>query len=222
MKMPPWSYSSLTAFETCPRQYKHVKITKDVVEIKHEATTWGSTVHKHLEDRARDGTPLPQAIAQYEPIIAPIANSRGDKLIEQQFALSSDLKPTTWTAENAWCRGIVDIGVLTSKQAVLLDWKTGKRKTDSSQLKLFAGMAFAHYESVTTVVTGFIWLKANKVDKQRFEREDVPLIWGEFLPRVKRMERAFAEDKFPPKPSGLCGKWCPVPRYKCEFSGRKE
>jgi hypothetical protein len=222
MKMPPWSYSSLTAFETCPRQYKHVKILKDVTEIKHEATTWGSTVHKHLEDRARDGVPLPASIAHYEPIVAPIIDSKGQKIIEQQFALAADMKTTTWMADNAWCRGIVDIGVLTRKSALLLDFKTGKRKTDSTQLKLFAGLAFAHYPDIRTVYTGFLWLKAGKVDKQRFERDDIPMIWAEFLPRVKRMERAFAEDKFPPKPSGLCGKWCPVPRYKCEFSGKQE
>jgi len=221
MKTPPWSYSSLTSFETCNKRYYHLKVAKDVVETPHEATTWGSTVHKFMEDRVRDGTPLPVSVAGYEALIAPIIAKSGEKLIEQQYAINAAMQPTTWMADDAWCRGIVDVGVLTGNKALLLDWKTGKRKVDSSQLKLFAGLAFAHYPQVETVFTGFVWLKEGRVDKQKFEREDSAAIWQEFLPRVRRLERAYEESKFPPKPSGLCSKWCPVPRRLCEFSGKQ-
>jgi hypothetical protein len=111
--------------------------------------------------------------------------------------------------------------VLNGNKALLLDWKTGKRKFDSSQLKLFAGLAFAHYPQVEIVFTGFVWLKEGKIDKDTFTREDVPAIWQEFVPRVRRLERAYEEDKFPPKPSGLCSKWCPVPNRLCKFSGKQ-
>lgn len=221
MKIPPWSYSSLTSFETCGKRHYHLKVAKDVVETPHEATAWGSTVHKYMEDRAKDGTPLPVSVAGYEKLVAPIIAKAGEKLIEQQFAINAAMQPTTWMAPDAWCRGIVDIGVLTGTKALLLDWKTGKRKVDSSQLKLFAGLAFAHYPQVNTVVTGFVWLKEGKVDKNTFTREDVPAIWQEFVPRVRRLERAYEESKFPPKPSGLCRSWCPVPNRLCEFSGKK-
>lgn len=220
MKTPPWSYSGLTSFETCPKRYFHIKVAKDVMDSPGEAAIWGSTVHKHLEDRVRDGIPLPQSIAGYERLAVPIVAHVGQKLVEQQMAVDVNLTPVDWTSDMAWCRGIVDVGVLTGKRVVLLDWKTGKRKADSDQLKLFAGLAFAHYPQLEVAVTGFVWLKAGVVDKQRFERSQVPFIWQEFLPRVQRLERAYGEDKFPPKPSGLCSKWCPVPRHKCEFSGK--
>ncbi len=218
-KIPPWSYSSLTSFETCGKRFYHLKVAKDVVDVPHESATWGSTVHKHLEDRVRDGTPLPSALAGYEKLAAPLADKPG-RLVEQQFAVTAGLQPTGWTSSDAWCRGIVDVGVLTSKRAVLLDWKTGKRKPGSDQLKLFAGLAFAHYPTIEMVSTGFVWLAANVVDRAKFNREDVPVIWQEFIPRVRRLELAYETGKFGPRPSGLCGKWCPVPKSLCEFSGR--
>lgn len=221
MKTPPWSYSSLTSFETCPKRYFHIKVAKDVVDVPHESATWGSTVHKHLEDRLRDGTPLPQALAGYEKLVKPIVERDGEKLIEQQFAVNSELQPTGWTSSDAWCRGIVDVGVLTGKRALLLDWKTGKRKSDSDQLKLFAGMAFAHYPDLEVVFTGFVWLSTNVVDRQRFVRSEIPVIWREFVPRVRRLELAYEGRRFLPKPSGLCAKWCPVPKSMCEFSGKR-
>lgn len=170
--MPPWSYSSLTSYETCPKRYFHIKVAKDVVDVPGEAARWGSTVHKHLEDRVRDGTPLPASISSYEPLVAKIANSPNEKLIECEMAVTRDLKPTEWTAPDAWCRGIVDVGLLTGKRALLLDWKTGKRKPESTQLQLFAGLAFSHHPHLEHVSTGFVWLQANKIDKANFAKSD--------------------------------------------------
>lgn len=224
MTMPAWSYSSLTSFETCPKRYYHIKVAKDVVDTPGEAATWGSTVHKYLEDRVRDGTPLPVSVSHYEGLAAPIANSSGVKIVEQQMAVNKNLQPTEWMATDAWCRGIVDVGIVSTSQdrALLLDWKTGKRKPDNDQLMLFAGLAFSHYAELRVVQTGFVWLKEGKVDKQAFRREEAPVIWQKFVPRVNRMERAFNEGKFHPKPSGLCARYCPVPHYQCEFSGKQQ
>lgn len=219
--MPPWSYSGLTSFETCPKRYYHIKVAKDIKDSAGEAALWGQVVHKHLENRVRSGVPLPITVAGYEGLAAKIANLPGEKLVEQQLAVTAGLAPTTWEDPNAWCRGIIDVGVITygGRQALLLDWKTGKRKPDNDQLMLFAGLAFSHYSALNAVQTGFVWLKDKKVDKQAFTREDVPRIWQHFLPRVERMKLAYTKANFPPKPSGLCKKYCPVSRHQCEFSG---
>jgi hypothetical protein len=218
--MNAWSFSSLTSFEQCPKRYYHIKVAKDVVETPHEATTWGKTVHTHLENRARDGTPLPSVLADMEPLVARIVDTPGIKLVEQQWAVNEQLKPTGWFDADAWCRGIVDIGVLTGKRAVMLDWKTGKRKVDSDQLQLFAGLAFSHYPDLEVVFTGFVWLKDRKVDRKDYTKGDIPTIWQTFVPRVSRLKSSFETGKFPPKPSGLCRKHCPVPKSKCVFSGK--
>jgi hypothetical protein len=220
-KQPPWSYSALTSFETCPKRYFHIKVAKDVHDRPGEAALWGSTVHKHLEDRVRDGTCLPESIAAYEKIVAPIVNSSGTKLVEEPMAVNVNLQPVAWTSPDAWCRGIVDLGILssTNSKALLIDWKTGKRKPDNDQLMLFAGLAFSHYADLRTVTTAFVWLKECKIDKRHFERDDTAKIWTAFIPRVQRLERAYQKTNFPPKPSGLCARYCPVSKNKCEFSG---
>ena len=220
--MPAWSYSSLTAFETCPKRYFHIKVAKNVTEVPGDAATWGQTVHKYLEDRVRDATPLPEAVSHYESLVAPLVSRPGTVIAEQQLAVNKDLQPTGWMSTDTWCRGIIDVGIISPSgtSAVLLDWKTGKRKPDNDQLKLFAGMAFAHNPELMKIQTGFVWLKENKIDKDSFTRSDVPAIWNTFMPRVIRMERAFKDGSFPPKPSGLCRKWCPVPKSMCSFSGQ--
>lgn len=220
--MPAWSFSSLTSFETCPKRYFHIKVAKDVVDVPGDAATWGQQVHKHLEDRAADKTPLPESLGHLETIIAPVLAKPGTLLVEHQMAITKDLKPTEWFSPDAWCRGIVDLGVVTPSgtSALLLDWKTGKRKPDNDQLMLFAALSFAHRHDLQEARTAFVWLKEGKVDKKKFVRGDIPAIWQHFVPRVKRMERAYTEAQFAPKPSGLCAKYCPVPRSKCQFSGK--
>ena len=221
MKKPtrPWSYSALNAFETCPRRYQLTRVTKEVVEKQHEASIWGNRVHKHLEDYANKKANLPDNLKQYAKYVDKIFTYEGKRVVEQRMAIDNNFKPTKWMAKNVWCRGIIDIGVVGSKTAYLLDWKTGKRKPDSDQLKLFAALAFAHYPYIEKIVCGFIWLKESKFDKEIYTKDDIQDIWAEFLPRVDRLEIAFDEDKWQAKPSGLCRNWCPVGSKLCEFCG---
>lgn len=214
-----WSYSALTAFETCPRRYQLTRVTKQAVEKQTDATIWGNKVHKALELCAKGEKSLPEDMKQYEKYVHKILQYEGKRIIEERMALNKEFRPTKWMAKDVWVRGIVDIGVIGSETAYLLDWKTGKRKPDNDQLKLFAIMAFTHFPWVDEVVTGFIWLKEGKFDKARFNREELTELWNEFLPRVKRLEVAYEEDKWIPKPSGLCKNWCPVGKTLCEFCG---
>ena len=218
--MPPWSYSSLTAFETCPKKYYHLRIAKDVLDPPGEAAVWGQTVHKHLEEFVRDGTILPKSLSYLTGIVSLIANKPGDKLVEAQMAITPGYSPTNWFDKQAWCRGIVDVGIVRDDRAVLLDYKTGKRKPDIDQLQLFAGLVFSHYPAVNSVRTGFLWLKEGRMDSDVFKREQVSDIWKTFIPRVRRMEIAYEEDKWPAKPSGLCRAWCSVGKDRCQFCGQ--
>lgn len=216
----PWSYSSLSAFETCPRRFKLTRITKEVKEPPSEAMNHGNEVHKALENHINGVAPLPDKYKSYRNMVDRVIAAPGDKLVEFKFALTSSYKPTTFFAPDAWVRGVIDLGVVNDTSAVILDWKTGKPKPDADQLKLFAVAAFAQYPHMEKVKTGYVWLAHNKIDSCTFKKENVAEIWQEFIPRVVRLTRAAEKDNFPPKPSGLCGKWCPVTNDKCEFSGR--
>lgn len=217
-----WSYSALNAFETCPKRYYLTKITKQVVEPQTEATLWGNRVHKAFEMKFKSNQPFPETMKQFEPAAeAVIAMAKGSKLeAETKMALTSNFKPTTWFAKDVWVRGITDFTVTKGDKVLIGDIKTGKPTPGSAQLRLTAAMTFAQKPYVKTIVNTFLWLKTDTQTTEVFTRDDIPTIWQEFMPRVERLNNAVAENKFPPKPSGLCRAYCPVPKGLCEFSGR--
>lgn len=220
MSKPAWSYSSLTAFELCPRKYYETRVAKTVKEPETEVLRWGNAVHKALEERLRDGKELPKDMAQWEPLAAKLEARTGEIKVEQQLCVNHILSPTDWFGKDAWCRGVVDFMLIDDKKILALDWKTGKPKTDHDQLKLFAALLFHHYPAVEKVVTGYVWLAhGNKITTETFTRASVSDIWGEYLPRVRRLEHAMANDKWIPKPSGICRGWCYC--TGCEFNQRK-
>lgn len=212
----PWSYSSLTAFETCPRRYYLTRVAKQVKEPPTEATIHGNAVHKALENAVLGAEALPEKYKQWQPIVMKVRGTPGKKLVEEKFALTSSFKPTTFFAKDAWVRGVIDLGVAGTKTAVILDYKTGKVKVDGDQLRLFAGAAFATMPWIERARTGYIWLAHNKVTSADYTRDDVPAIWAEFASRVQRLQVAAESDKWLPRPSGLCG-WCPVGKNHCDF-----
>lgn len=213
--MQAWSYSTLTSYETCPRRHYLTKVARTVTEPQTEAIVWGNTVHKALETRANTGAELPVVIKPYEQLVDSIRSAPGELVVERKFAIDKQFKPTEW--KTSWARGIVDIGVINGNKASLFDWKTGKVKPDSDQMKLMALLTMATYDQITVVDTAFVYLKHNHIDKENFTRDQVPDLWNEFLPRVTRMEKAYEQDKWEPKPSGLCRSWCPC--TGCEFNG---
>lgn len=217
--MKAWSFSSLSAFETCPYQYYRTRVAKDVVEPDTEATIWGKKVHLALEERVRDKTPLPDWATIWEPIAARF-DRFGDKVFcERKIALNKNFQPTEFFAEDCWYRGVIDLGV-TLKTALLFDYKTGKMKDSHDQLDLFAASFMASEPSVESCRTGYIWLKDKKITSREIPRTETPVIWQRFVPRVARLEAAFDKDRWPCKPSGLCNGWCPV--TNCEFWRKKK
>jgi hypothetical protein len=224
MANPPWTYSQLDSFENCPKKFYHLKVARDVVEPPTVHTEWGTRVHTALEDYVKDGTPLPEGMTQWDGIASKLKALPGEKHTEIQFAIDANFQPCDW--KGSWSRGIADLLVIYKDKALVADYKTGKRKP-TEQLDLYANYVFHHYPQVNVVTTGFIWLKEKKVDwnsgrpgKQPIYRAEVPFVWAEFLPRVRKLESAYERDKWPAKTSGLCKAWCPV--LSCEFNGRRK
>lgn len=216
----PWSYSSLTAFETCPKRFELTRLLKKVKEPQTEATLHGNEVHKALELATLGTKALDEKYQQYQPLVERLRAKPGKRLVEYKFGLTKGFRPTEFFGNDVWVRGVIDYALVQPKHAFVLDHKTGKPKTDADQLKLFAGVAFASFPYVETVKTGYLWLAHDKMDSQTFTKDDVPGIWADFGSRVQRMEHAQKTNTFPPRPSGLCRQWCPVGRSLCEFCGK--
>ena len=212
------SYSSIKMYDNCPKRFFHQRIAKHVTDPGGDATVYGERLHKMLEERLRDDVELPVEAAPYAPLVDAVLRSVGDGtlMVEQELTLSRKLKPTGWWDADAWMRSKLDVLVLKGKKAVVLDWKTGKRRPDFAQLELFALQVFTHHKQVKEVMSGFVWLKDGAIDQQRYYRDNIGELWSNLLNKVSRIERSLQESDWPAKPSGLC-KFCPA-RHLCDFA----
>lgn len=214
-----WSYSALTAFETCPWRYYLTKIKKEVVEPTTPATAEGRQAHKALELHLTGQQWLPEKYKAWVPLAERVKQTEGRLEVERRYALTSSYRETDYYAKDVWLRVVFDVQVVRPRNAIVLDWKTGKRKLDIDQNKLFAATAFELHPNINEVRTGYIWLKEMKLDTQTYQRQELPQLWQDFSARVHRMEKAVDTGDFPKRPSGLCRQWCPVGKARCEHCG---
>ncbi len=217
MSRPAWSYTALNTFVQCPRQYQLTKVTKELPFVETEEIKYGKEVHKALELRVKDDKALPAYLSHLEPLMQTITSSDGTKHTERKQTINEEFKPVTWFSKEAWCRSIDDISIKKKNETWIGDYKTGKRRPGSDQLMLFAAIEMHHDPVVERVKTSFIWTKDKKIDTETYTRDQLSAIWKHFMPKVARLEAAFEQDKWPAKPSGLCG-WCPATKAQCEFA----
>lgn len=218
--MVAWSHSVLDSFETCPLRHKLTKITKVVKEPQTTEMAYGNRVHKELELRIGKKTPLSE-FSRYEEVAAALERKAvgGQIVAEQRMALNAQFQPVSFFDKATWVRAITDVSIYKGSKAFVGDYKTGNPKPNSPQLRLTAAVTFATYPYIEEIHNAFIWLKTGTLTKEVFHKADAPSIWQEFMPKVQRLEIAIAEDKFPPKPSGLCKNYCPVPHSLCQYRG---
>lgn len=217
-----WSYSKLKNYKTCPRRYHDIdveKIYKEDEKGEDSALAIGNRIHKNLEERVRDGKPLPADIAHLEDAMARLAARPGRILVEQQLAIKEDLSPTDWFNRQTWYRAKCDyLNIATNgKVALAIDYKTGKILEESVQLALMAETIFSHFPTVDAVRTEFWWLKDDASSREDFYRSKRHETWAPILPQVMQLKHAHDTLTFPPTSNGLCKNHCIVsgcPFYK--------
>jgi len=205
-----WSYSKLKNYETCPKRYWHIDVQRDVKEEEGEALTYGNQLHDALAKRIGKGVPLPEPFKNMEKWAERILTGGGNILVEQKLAIREDFGPTDWFGKDAWYRGIGDVIKIIEDVALIVDWKTGKIIEDGSQLALMAQCVFTHHPTVQKVRSEFVWLKEDATTRADFDRNDMVGVWKGLWPRVQALKQAHDQMIFPPKPGGLCRRWCPV------------
>lgn len=212
------TFSKLDNFETCPRQYEARYVLKNVPFVPSDESLYGDRFHKAMEERLCFGDCLPNEFKDYEDIIDGISKLfDGDKYCELQLAMREDGSPCGYNDPDYFVRGNVDHVVIDRSKAWAFDWKTGKvKRTD--QLTLMALLVLANFPEVQYVRTSFVFFRYDEVIKEIVLRKQFSELWAEFKFRMKAVEIAVQQNKFIPKPSGLCRKWCPV--KTCEHCGK--
>lgn len=235
MKPFTWSYSRLKNFENCALK------AHECDDLKHfqdggEEMLWGNQVHGALAGAVSGKDHIAIARKGMEPYKKWAGGVRllakqldGDLQVEQKYAITRGLVACPYFDKDknnplAWYRGIADVAILYPRvgptRALALDYKTGKVFHDGVQLFLMAACIFATYPTIEEIDTRFIWLKYPDAapSEDNFKRSQLRDMWAPVLDRVARMEDAYIKNYFPPTPSGLCRKHCPV--TTCEFNGQ--
>ena len=203
------SHSSIKQYENCPKQYQMQRITKEVQPSFGEASIHGNRIHEQLELYLKEGKDLPPESAKYRMLADVFSRVPGKMVAEQEFTLSKQLIPTGWWDADAWLRSKLDVLIINGSNAVVADWKTGKRRPDFTQLEMFALQVFKHYPEVQQVQSIFVWVKDMCTDSKLYRREDEPRLWSELMTRIGHVERSAGLNVWPARPSGLCP-WCPA------------
>ncbi len=229
-----WSFSKKKSYDSCPKRYYEVDIQKNFVDDTTQLV-WGNEVHKalaqailHAHGMKATGTgrdriepaPLPETMAQYQYWIDTIGNTKGTVKVEEKYALTRDFQKVGYFDHNVWYRGICDMLMFKrdGKTATALDWKTGKMKHDSTQLMLMATCIFIHYPEVERVNTRFVWLQDGCTSRDVWEKGTIMNEWAPLIPELQGMEKAATTLTYPPRPGGLCKRYCPV--TSCVFHGK--
>ena len=216
-----WSFSQLENFETCAKRYAHYNVLKDVNEPETDQQREGKDLHKVFEDYLIGRrTDLPLGFGPHRGLLDKVKAAPGKLYGEQKLAITSSFLPCTYFSKNppAWFRTIIDIAIVNGDVARIFDWKTGKVKENITQLQLMAAALFAHDPNIQRIKSALVFVNQGHIEPAEFVREDLAEIWGEVLPRVKRMEKARSQTEFPPKPGGLCKRYCAV--TSCAHHGR--
>lgn len=216
-----WSYSKLKNYDVCPKRHYEVDVLKNYSDndgAGQAKLAEGNDAHDCLAKACRDALPLPERFKHYQIWVDRVRAGPGQLLVEQKYAITRDFRPTTYFARDVWYRGIGDVVRIDGPVALVLDWKTGKILEDSVQLMLMAQCLFSHYPQLKRVRSEFVWLKDECTSPEVFDRQEVANAWIDLLPRVATLEQASKTMTFPPKPGGLCKKYCPV--VSCPFHGK--
>jgi len=222
MKLPgPWSYSSLSNYITCPQQYFALRVEKRFPREESEASIWGIAVHEAIEKYLTEGTPLPERMQQFQNYVDSLSCETCEYYVELELGVLEDgVTPCAFDDPDCWARGILDYLRIKGDVGLSLDHKTGKRKEGSLQLMMSAALTFAQFPQLNRLICGYSWLQEKgRITREEYTRGQIAYIWSRFKKDLHELVWSYETGNWPTRPSGLCGKWCPV--LDCGYNGRR-
>lgn len=212
--MTAWSYSSIKAFDQCPRKYYHTRVAKDVVDKPGPEAQYGTDVHAAAEAFVKSGAPIPKKYGYMEPIVTKLNNLPGTKYTELKLGLKKVdylYQPCDFYAHDVWWRGVADFVVVDNHLGRSVDYKTGKntRYADLKQVDLVAGALFVHFPQLMQIKSALAYVVADELITKTHVVTEKSNYLSVFDSQLAALESAIGSGVWNAKPSGLCG-WCPV------------
>lgn len=208
IKLPPWTYGWLNDDLNCPRKGQHKYVLKDLPrEVNSAAQQHGINVHKAVERRLKERTPFP-ANMPYEKFALAFDGIQGEKLVEENLAITAQCTPTNFFGDDVWGRGRLDSAAIIGTTAILFDWKTGNPREDPLELETQAFMLKCRYPGLTHVRGHYVWLKESRVGPKH-DCSDFGRIFNSVRLQMHEIENRPIDQEWTAKPNPLCG-YCPV------------
>jgi CRISPR/Cas system-associated exonuclease Cas4 (RecB family) len=213
-KYAPWSWSKLTSAESCPAQFHHKHVLKTQASAAPSDTQVGVVAHAVLERRLKGVSKeasVREAIAetplttQEEETLSSL-DERMEQflvkfdgfckreraksiLVEQDWGLTADLRPTSFFGSDVFFRGKVDVAVITGcDDVVIVDHKSGFAKDlyrdqkKKQQLNTYAVLALANIPDMLGVRGAIHFLQGDP---------DKAIQWTEYVD-VKKVREVYA------------------------------
>jgi len=220
--MIPHSYSRIKEFETCGLRFYETVVLKKWGTPRSAAILEGDEIHAAMAIALSTGASLPVKYRIHQSWIDKLARTEGELFIEQKWAVTRELEPTTWNSQRAWFRSIADCGKINMPKQVAcaIDWKSGKshNQKDDLQLTLIGLVMLIHYPEIEAVKTDYVWLNEEHQTTKIVYRKEAADLWSKILPRIEAFEAATHPEDYKAKYNSFCKSWCPV--KSCQYHGQ--
>ena len=219
------SWSRLDCHEKCARQSYWKNFAPKDMRLPYDQTSphliKGRLWHKWMEDACLDRAELPAEVLRFKPMVDAIKRAPGELLIEHKVTLTEKLQKCDWFSSLAYWRTIFDLlKIPPSGQAISLDWKTGKPKSGTDQLKFSSAKAFLRWPKINRIKTAYVWLEYpdQPLTSVEYYRTDLKDIMADFRERVEMVKICYEENTWEPSPSDFNCKWCQCSKEQCKYS----
>ena len=211
------SFSSISYFESCPRKYHQVKITKAFKEKPYQATELGLILHSAFERTIMTGARLPDGLIQYQPEIDALVKLPGIKQCEMKLAVAPNCSTCDYWDKGAALRGAADFIHIDGDKALVVDFKTGKVNPKPDQLHVLALMLMQKYPHIKTVRGVLMFVEHKVLHTETYSSDALMPMWAYWVQKMKRINDCERTGIWPANQSGLCKAHCPV--LSCEHNG---
>lgn len=224
----PLSFSAVSSYNKCPKQYADVRLNKIYPYVQSPEAARGDAIHSALRAAISDGHALPEDMVHYQPLIDTLSETGMQTLCEAGFAINKDKSASLtsdksrWWDDNVYFAGDIDLLLLSKdrSRAKIVDWKSNKtsRYADIDQLELYSLAVLLAFPACQRVDAALIFLEAGfEVLPQVYTRDCLPEVWGKWISRWDKVNKAIGSGSFPhAEYTPLCG-WCPCtdcPNYE--------
>jgi len=206
----PWSYSRLSTYEECPKQYWYSYV-ENIPGFRPQSTAAnrGSAIHaqgeRYLLGELKIYPP------EFQRVSGHLMGLKAKKATpELKLAVTDKWEPCDYKDPNAYLRGIIDVLYLEGENLHIEDFKTGQiYDSHPVQMENYVAIASAHYPQAAVFVTRLIYVDQGMVTSpKRTEAHRLKPIRMLMDGRIKNAED---DTIFPTTPGQKC-KWCDYSR----------